>query len=888
MKKLLTLLVLVPVFLCAMPRDTTQSLKKRVYQTEKSIEYEIAVDGILDDPAWSTVDWADDFTVQFPNNGDKPKRQTKFKILIDNGYVYAAFRCYDEEPGKIESRLARRDQFPGDWVEINIDSYHDLSTAFSFTTSASGVKGDEFVTQNGNNWDSNWNPVWYNATNIDDEGWTAEVKIPLSQLRFDGQSAQTWGVNVMRRDFRADERSTWQWIPQNASGWVSNFGELHGVNDVKPKRQVELQPYISAQASSTVAEEGNPFRDGSDIASSIGLDGKIGITSDLTLDFTINPDFGQVEADPSRLTLDGFQIFFDERRPFFIENANLFGFRITSAEAGGNFNSDNLFYSRRIGQSPRGNHDISEEAYSDAPDFTSIIGAAKFSGKTKNGLSIGILESVTAEEKLMVSDSGNDFELVAEPLTNYFVGRISQDINQGATIIGGTLTSTTRRLENTGLEDQYHSDALSGGLNLFHSWKDREWQITGNFIFSNVQGTATRIAETQQSFEHYFQRPDADHLGVDESSTSLSGHGGTVTVANYGGKDNFSFQTGATWRSPGLELNDIGFLNTADEINHFFWGGWRAPKAVGRIRRFQINYNHYSRWTYGGEHLYSAINMNAHTNFKNTWSLSMGSTYEMKDISAKALFGGPLLRQARGFFNWISVRSDNRKKFNYGFWAGRFSAIGTDKDAVSVFSLNTFMSYQPTNALRLSFSPDYFTQQRAMQNVTYDENGGNDRYIVATVDQRTLSLSMRINYSLTPNLTIQYWGQPFISRGNYSEFKYITDPLALDYHDRFHAFTHDQIAQGENADIYYVYEDNDRVSDYSFDNPDFNFLQFRSNLVLRWEYKPGSEFFLVWTQSTTNTTDPSKRLFPSLREDLFTEKINNIFLMKFTYRFLNN
>ena len=253
--------------------------------------------------------------------------------------------------------------------------------------SASGVKGDEFVTGNGNNWDSNWNPIWYASTAIVEDGWTAEVKIPFSQLRYGDQKERVWGFNITRRDFKADERSTYQFIPQNQPGWVSNFAELRGIDGIKPKRQVEIQPYVVSKLTTQSVETGNPFTDGKDWTNSIGIDGKIGVTTDLTMDFTINPDFGQVEADPSALNLDGFQIFFDERRPFFVENANLFSFEVTSAVTGGPFNNDNLFYSRRIGQRPRGSYIVPNGAFVSAPDFTSILGATKFSGKTKKGLS---------------------------------------------------------------------------------------------------------------------------------------------------------------------------------------------------------------------------------------------------------------------------------------------------------------------------------------------------------------------------------------------------------------------------------------------------------------------------------------------------------------------
>ena len=859
--------------------------EKRKYQTKRLTESEINIDGQVEDSAWGQVEWQTDFTVHHPNNGEKPLRQTRFKVLYDDNFIYLAFYCEHEDVSKIENRLGRRDNFPGDWVEVNIDSYFDKSTAFSFTLSVSGVKGDEFITGNGTNWDSNWNPIWYGESKILSDGWSAEMKIPLSQLRFGIQDSYVWGINVMRRDFGADERSTWQWIPQNAPGWVSNYGELHGIQGLKPKKQLEIQPYTVVRTRTFAKEEGNPFATGSESDFNVGVDGKIGLTSDITLDFTINPDFGQVEADPSALALDGFQIFFDERRPFFVENSNLFSFQVSNLDAGGPFGNDNLFYSRRIGRSPRGGVDVPSGAYLDYPDFSRILGSAKVSGKTQKGLSIGLLESITAREYAQVNNEGVMSNHLVEPLTNYVVGSISQDINEAESKVGFTFTALNRDLNDTGLENQYHKSAYSGGLDLFHSWKGREWQLRGNIIFSNVAGTEDKILNTQQSFEHYYQRPDADHLTVDDQRTSLFGHGGTLSLSNYGGKDNISFQTGLTWRSPGLDLNDMGFLNTADQINHVTWVGYRFPKPFSIFRSLRINANYYNRWTYGGEHLYQATNVNAHFNLKNYWSLGGGSTYEMKDISPKALFGGPLLRQNRGFGSWFYLRSDNRKRVNFGLNFSGFRAVGLDRDALNVDSYNFWVAYQPSSALRVSLSPGFFRQNRAIQNVDYYEYLSEDRYITARLMQETFRLSLRLSYSITPNMTLQYWGQPFVTKGNYMEFKYITDPLAVAYTDRFSLYQGDQISLAESLEEYTLDEDSDGISDYSFGNPDFNFVQFRSNMVFRWEYKPGSELFLVWSQNNSTNGDPMESVFTTLQDDLFSSDMTNTLLLKLTFRF---
>lgn len=881
--KYFTLFILICVSNSLNAQDTTtQNVEQRSYTT-KRLNSAPNIDGKLDDACWQTIDWQSDFIVNTPNNGELPVNQTKIKIMYDDNYLYLGFKCLDDNPEELINRLGRRDSWPGEWIAINIDSYGDNNTAFSFGGSVSGVKGDSFVTGNGDDWDENWNPVWYLKTDIDEEGWIAEAKIPLSQLRFGKQEEQVWGIQVLRKDFRKDERSFWQHVPNSANGWVSNFGELRGIKGIKPKRQLEIQPYIVSSFESSATEEDNPFADGFSTGYNFGLDGKLGLTNDITLDLTINPDFGQVEADPSALNIDGFQIFFNEQRPFFIENNNLFSFQVTGSSAGGKFNTDNLFYSRRIGSRPRGDIDIPDGAFVDRPKFTSILGSAKVSGKTRNGWSVGLMESITQQEEAKVVLGTESVSQIVEPLTNFFVGRLSKDFNQGATTIGGTFTSVNRDLDGTGLEDQYHSDALTGGLNFVHTWNQREWEIKGSLIFSEVRGTVEKINDTQTKFEHYFQRPDAEHLSV-QDQTSLSGNGGTLSIGNYWGEDNLSFQSGVTWRSKGLELNDIGFLNTSDEINYFFWAAYRLPKANKTFRTFQINYNTWSRWTTGNEHLYLAVNTNADATFQNFWSLSSTVNFELKDISQKALFGGPLLRRAPGFYKSINIGSDSRKNFTSSLNYGRFDAIGSDKGSVIVQNINLTLRYQFSDALSLSLSPRYFTQHRKIQNVDFVEIGSDKRYITATINQKTLSSSVRLNYSLTPNLTIEYWGQPFVSIGNYSDFKFITNSTATEFTDRFHLYGDSEISFDEVEDIYTIQE-NGTNHNYSFSNPDFNFVEFRSNMVLRWEYKPGSEFFFVWTQSNSNFSDPQQGLLNTLRDDLFNEEAQNIWLMKMTYRF---
>lgn len=862
------------------PLKTNELVPKRVYTT-KAVPPEMAptIDGLLDEGAWDAVEWSGDFIENQPDENTPPSEQTKFKIVYDQKNLYVGIRAYDSAPDSIVKRLSRRDGFAGDWVEINIDSYHDLRTAFSFTASVSGVRGDEFVTDNGNNWDSSWNPIWYFKANVDDEGWTAEMRIPLSQLRFGKSAEQVWGLQFTRRFFRKEERSLWQRKPLDVNGWVSNFGELRGLKDLEPQRQKELQPYTVTSAETFKKEEGDPFLDGSDSKLTVGIDGKVGITNDLTLDFTINPDFGQVEADPSAIALDGFQIFFNEQRPFFVENANIFNYRVSNSEAGNTFGFDNVFYSRRIGRNPHGSPDLADDEYAEIPENTTILGAAKFSGKTKDGWSIGVLESMTAKEYAKIDANGERREEVVEPLTNYFVGRLQKDFNKGNTFIGGIFTATNRdKLPDN--VDFLHQQAYSGGLDFKHQWDNRAWYVEGNIIGSHVRGSAAAITNTQESITHLFQRVDAGHVSVDETKTSLTGTGGNLKIGKLG-DGYFKFETGATWRSPELELNDMGFQRRADDIRHYAWVGYQTLKPTEKFRRIGINYNHWTAWDYEGNHNLLQFNTNSWQNWKNNWFTNLGITYTVLRYDNFALRGGPRLRRSPQFSHWNNINTDSRKEVRFGFSNG--SELATD-GSYKFFRVGFSATYQPLDALTISVSPSYRINKDKLQWIDNIEVGNETRYMNGTVDQRTLSMSVRVNYTINPNITLQYWGQPFISRGRYSDFKNISDPLASKFENRFDQYADDQLSLVE--DTYSVDEDLNGTPDFDFDNPDFSFVQWRSNLVFRWEYIPGSEVFLVWSQDISQSGNPQEGLFGDLEDNILGSTPKNIFLLKATYRFV--
>ncbi len=890
----LLVLFLFPIIFTA--QDSTSTVKKRIYTTKLlNNTEELTINGIIDEPGWDVVEWAGDFIENQPDENTPPSQKTKFKIAYDQKYLYVAYRCYDAEPDKIEKRLSRRDGFAGDRITLILDTYHDKRTAFSFTITAAGVKGDEFVSQNGDNWDSSWNPIWYAASNIDNEGWTAEIKIPLSQVKFGKSKEQVWGLQVNRLFFRKAERSVWQRIPRDAPGFISEFGELHGLINIEAQKQLEIQPFAVTQFDTYPEEKGNPFRDGEDFKLNGGLDAKIGITNDLTLDLTVNPDFGQVEADPAAIALDGFQIFFREQRPFFVENKNIFDYRFAN-------NQDNLFYSRRIGRSPQGSISGIDNEFIDKPTNTTILGAAKFSGKTKDGWSIGVLESVTSREIAKIEDeNGNKREAIVEPLTNYMVGRVQKDFNQRNSFIGGIITATNRNLGDTFDidEDDPNTDetsevagtrennlnllrksAYTAGLDFRHNWKDRKYFIEGNIVASHVEGSEESIEKTQNSLTHLFQRVDADHVELDPNRTSLTGTGGKLTGGKSGG-GNWRYEAGVFWRSPELELNDIGFLRQADDIRQFANLRYLFLKPTKFYRRANVRFSQSSAFDFEGNYNRIQYVLGGNIDYQNNWWTEVEMIHKPRIFTNTVLRGGPRWRFSQENIGVLFFGSDQRKKFN--FTVGHVNSWTTDNN----FSFRRYvlrLRYQPFNAFSMSLNPEFVENPNKTQYVTDVDFNGTPRYITAKINQQTLSASIRLNYSINPNLTIQYYGQPFISRGRYTDFNYVTNAVAKNLDERVTLYDQDQISFAD--DEYSVDEDRDGNVDYTISDPDFAFVQFRSNLVLRWEYIPGSEIFLVWSQGITGDGNPSDDLFRSLDNQILNQQPDNTFLIKATYRFV--
>lgn len=861
------------------------SIPKRVYNTTSIKDLKPpTINGLLDEAAWDLVEWTSDYLEFQPDVGTPPSEQTKMKIVYDDKNLYVAFKCYQADPSTIEKRMGRRDDFQGDWVEINLGSYNDDRTGFSFTISASGVKGDEFISNN-NNFDSSWNPIWYADTNIDDDGWTAELRIPLSQLRFGDLKEQVWGLQSTRRYFNNEERSTWQPLTANPPGWVSEFGELRGINGLKPQKQLEIQPYTVTQLDTYEKEVGNPFRDGNDAKLTGGLDAKIGITNDLTLDLTVNPDFGQVDADPGAIALDGFEIFFQERRPFFVENKNVFNFKV----GGG---SDNVFFSRRIGRSPQGETTVDENLgeHEDIPNFTTILGAAKFSGKTKNGWAIGLLESITAKEYANIKLDERDDEInslpevgekreeLVEPFTNYLVARAQKDFNDRNSYIGAIFTSTNRKLEEN--LNFLRKNAFTGGVDFRHNWKERKYFILGNLTLSNVNGSKEAITETQTSLTHLFQRTDASHVDVDSNKTSLTGTGGRLEFGQLG-SDKWRYTLGGNWKSPELELNDIGFLRQADIISQYFNIRRLFNKPTSWFRRANIGLEQFTQYDFEGNYNRIQYEMSGNINFINNWFADFGAAHKPRIFSNTVLRGGPRWRWNKENFWYMFAGTDRRKKLSMtlGYVNSR-----AKQDNFSLDRYVVRLRYQPLNSLSMSLDFEYEENPNKTQYVTETDFNGVPRYILGEIDNENLSATLRLNYNINPNLTIQYYGQPFIFKAKYSNFNFVNNPTAESINDRVTWYDTNQISDDDG--LYSIDENRDTNIDYQFEDPNFAFVQFRSNLVVRWEYIPGSEIFLVWSQGITSLGDVNDNFSGIIDNQIFGQRPENTFLIKATYRFV--
>ena len=833
---------------------------KRVYNSVNIGEMpEPRINGVLDDEIWSLGEWQDDFIQQYPHSGRPTTEPTWFKILYDRNNLYVAAICKDSEPDRIIDKLGPRDSRAGDMAGFALDSYFDKRTAFEFSISVAGQKLD---LKHLGDWkfDFNWNAVWDGATTRTDTGWIAEIKLPFSQIRYANKPQHTWGLHFYRVISRKQEATSWDPIPREAPATVYLFGELKGLENIRSSRQVELLPYGLGSYTHLQGEDPSGSFD-----FNAGLDAKVGISSDFTLDLSVNPDFGQVEADPSVLNLTSFETFFVEKRPFFLEGNDVFDFEL---------DGDIPYYSRRIGSAPAFINPYPDWTVSDLPDRTTILGAAKITGKNKNGLSVGLVNGLTAGAYgTATHETEEDKKVVVSPLTNYLASRIKRDFNQGNSTVGGFFSMVNRFSGDSVSTLVLPSSAISGGLDVLHYWDNKNYYLEVKAIASQLKGSKEAILEKQLSHNHRYQRPDAGYLEVDSLRERLAGHGALVRIGKNGGRFNFLAQ--GQYRSPGLNLNDMGYLRQSDFLGESLEVSYEMNEPRKWIRNYILKFSQEALWSFGGENTGNETEAGFTVRNNALWSFSVETGYEFSILDIRELRGGPALRIDPRYKLQLSVNSNPTKdlsgKADYEY--STFGMAGFHGN-----NLELDITWLPVKRLKISGIGEISQRRYHQQYVSILAGNTSTEYVVGHINQHTTSFTFRTELYLTPELSIQYYGSPYYSVGEYSDFKRVSQPTMKDISSRLE---HVHVTYDPDMNSY-SYDRNGET--FQFRNPDFSFMQFRSNLVFRWEYKLGSTLYLVWSHDRSGY-ESTYNSIGDIAGDLFGIRGNNVVMLKANFWF---
>jgi len=805
------------------------------------------IDGRADDPAWADAAMIDGFRTFTPIVNGEPRFRTEARLLYDEKNLYVLVRMFDPHPDSIVNLMSRRDaRTSSDWIKVMIDPYHDRRTGFEFAVNPGGVKRDYAIINDGEE-DDSWDAVWDVGTRIDSLGWVAEYRIPLNQLRYQKAADHTFGIMIWRDVARYNERYSWPVYNRTASGLSSQFGDVSGISGIASPRRVEFAPYSVARTRNAPRSAGYEQKHDA----RVGADLKVGITSNMTVDATVNPDFGQVEADPSVVNLSGFETFFPEKRPFFLEGQGLFRFDVNCNDG----RCSGLFYSRRIGRSPQ-----LSGLYSDLnnPTASTILGAAKLTGRLANGLSIGILDAVTQQEQGALSSTFQPQTI--EPRTNYFVGRAQRDYSGGASSVGAMVTSVNRKVDAF-TSPYLRQTAIAGGVDFRHQFLDRHYEIAGYASNSQVNGSASAIRNTQMSSVHNYQRPD-DDLQLDPTRTSLGGYSAQISISKRGGGRSRA-NTGFQLISPGFEINDVGFLSKASTKNQWAWYQLQWSKPTKLYRQGTINFNQWTNWGWDNTRTELGGNINTHWELPNSMGLHLGQGVNGAAASYcdDCLRGGPAVRVDRSWWGWMGIQGDQRRVLVptlFGQWSrgsgGRARRWSLDPSLS--YRIGSALNGEVGYSLSHSVNPEQFAGNFGAT--------GNDttHYTVARLEQSQRSLTARMSYTATPTLSIEVYGQPFSTHGDFSSWLQTANPRAASRDDRY--------------------------KPYSGGDPGaFDFKQYRSNSVVRWEYRPGSTLYFVWAQERTiDIGNPAlARVATTGLDQLKAAHPGNVFLIKGSYWF---
>lgn len=849
----------------------------------------IQIDGQLTDAAWASVSPLTDFLQKDPVEGAPPTDKLEIRLAYDDDALYVATRVISRDPSKIQAPMSRRDNIHlAEHIWISLDTYRDRRTAYSFAIAASGVRGDWYhPSDNEYDIDTGFDPVWQASASIDATGWTAEMRIPFSQLRFNEADEQEWGLNF---DFWAPSRSEdvfWIPVPKKESGWSSWMGTLRGIRGIRPTRRLEVMPYVaSASTVNDNRDRANPFDDGRNIVARAGGDLRMGVGPNLTLEATVNPDFGQVEADPAEVNLSAFETFFSEKRPFFLE-----GSQILSA------NGATYFYSRRIGARPRGG---ASGDYVDYPENSTIYGAAKLTGQLANRTSLGLLTAVTGQESARQFDLGSGLysDTIVAPTTVYGVGRVSRQFGANQSRVGAILTGVQRSMgDDSPLRRIMNDRAVSGGADFQLRFKGNAYALTGWGGFSHVSGDSLQIANLQRSSARYFQRPDAEAYRFDGSRTSMSGFNTGFEFSKNTGK-HWLYSFFASTESPGFELNDAGRISTADGIGGGANVQYRETVPRGLYRSYYISLDTYQERNYDLDPQFHYLRSDAGVTLRNYWNLSLTAWRDFRGLDSRLTRGGPNVGTPFYDVGIISLSNRSGAKTR---WNGRVY-YGKDDFGAITNRLSGSLAFKPSTQWDFSISPNFLRAQTGRQYVMTRNDGGPEtygrRYVFGFLDQSVFTSVVRLNYALKPDLTLEMYGEPFAISGRYSDFGELPRAGAL----FLRRYGTDGTTTTSNPDRSVTVTDNviltaGAPTQFTIPFWDFNVRSWRSNMVLRWEYRPGSTLYVVWQQNRSadaangdlvsfgSLVDPFRRRVGAFGFDdpAVTHQMQNFFAVKLNY-----
>ena len=840
----------------------------------------ISVDGVLSEADWQSLTPVTRFIQGEPNQGAEPTQLTEVRVAYDDAALYVGARMHDTHPDSILARLCRRDvSVPADKFSVFVDPFHDKRNGYYFQVNAAGTQYDGTLFNN--DWDeSSWDGVWEGRARTDAQGWTCEMRIPFSQMRFQKKDQYVWGINFRRDIQRTNERDWVVFVPKNESGFVSRFPSLLGIERVAPGRYLEILPYVTSRAEYLSHKPGDPFNDGSRFKGEMGGDLRTGIGSNLTLNATVNPDFGQVEVDPAVVNLSDAETFFEEKRPFFVEGATIYNFGNQGANNywGFNWPEPKFFYTRRIGRSPQGT--IRNDAtYVDAPTGTRILGATKLTGKVLDGWSIGTLHAMTERTEARLDVGGTRMRSEIEPLTYYGVERVLKDFNHGRQGVGFMSTLATRVFDDSRLADQLNKESFMGGMD---GWtfldKNKTWVVSGWSVVSHVGGNRARITGVQQNPRHYFQRPDSKSLEVDTTATSLNGLGTRLWLNKQNGR--IIFNSAAGLMSPNFDVNDLGFQSRAGVANAHIGGGYKWTE-IGKYKEYsELISAVFGSVNYDGDVTNAGVWMGSFQEFRNHFSWDKSGIYSPRRYNDRLLRGGPVVKMPEVWNVDTYFDTDGKAKRFY------FLNTGFSDDATHALGwyFNPGVEFKPTSSLVLRVGPNFAKNREGAHYIgTYTDPLATatygKRYVVATLDQTTFSTDVTLNWSFTPKLSLQLFAQPLIASGSYHDYRELSAPRTYDF--LTYGTNGSTLGPGVVADP----DGAGPAAPIAIGNHDFNERSLRGNAVLRWEYMPGSALFLVWTQTRDDKEPMGDFEFGRSVHHLLDAKANNIFLAKASYYF---